>query len=59
MIIFIIGTIQIDLFGIGYIAFSLFLITKSELLIQKKNKIWKWIRIYNYLLILMQVFFIL
>ena len=57
VIMFIAGTARADVLSLGYVAFSLYFLWNSDYLLQKRNSVWKYARIYNYILILLQMFY--
>ena len=54
---FLTATVQANLFNFGYVCFSLFFLYKDALMTKRKNQLWKWGRIYNYLVMLCLILF--
>lgn len=55
--IFMFATVQANLLSAGYVVFSLFFLYYDEMLYQKRNKLWNFIRFYNFLVLLAQICF--
>ena len=56
VIMFIAGTARADVLSLVYVAFALYFLWNSDYLLDNKNSVWKWARLYNYLLVMFQVF---
>ncbi|PWA92008.1 Piezo non-specific cation channel, R-Ras-binding domain protein [Artemisia annua] len=54
-LILITGTLEYDILHLGYLAFALSLFRLRLTILKKKNKIFKWLRIYNFMVIVLSL----
>ncbi|KAD4584482.1 hypothetical protein E3N88_22083 [Mikania micrantha] len=54
-LILITGTLEYDILHLGYLAFALTLFRLRLTILKKKNKIFKWLRIYNFVVIVLSL----
>nr|XP_043638394.1 piezo-type mechanosensitive ion channel homolog [Erigeron canadensis] len=54
-LILITGTLEYDILHLGYLAFALSLFRLRLTILKKKNKIFKWLRIYNFVVIVLSL----
>ncbi|KAF5762910.1 putative Piezo family protein [Helianthus annuus] len=54
-LILITGTLEYDILHLGYLAFALCLFRLRLTILKKKNKIFKWLRIYNFVVIVLSL----
>ena len=57
LFMFIAATVEANLLSFGYVLFSLFFLYKDNWLYRKKNKLWRWGRVYNFAVLVIVVVF--
>lgn len=55
IVMFILGTIHEDILSLGYVVLALYFIWNNEALLEKGNALWRWIIVYNFFVIFIQV----
>jgi len=55
LLVFAAGTVQPDVLSLGYVAFSLWFIFRESGLYRRRNDLWRWARLYNFLLLMARV----
>jgi hypothetical protein len=55
VILFIVGTVTKNVFSLIYLVFALFYLYGGQFVFQKRDNLWRWVRYYNFLVIVAQV----
>jgi piezo-type mechanosensitive ion channel component 1/2 len=54
VVVFLLGSAKPSFLSLGYVVFSLFFLYRGDYLIKKKNRAWRWPRIWNFMILLLQ-----
>jgi hypothetical protein len=55
IVLFIVGTVTKNVLSLIYLVFALLYLYGGQILFQKRDTLWRWVRYYNFLVIVTQV----
>jgi hypothetical protein len=53
--LFIVGTVTKNVFSLIYLTFALFYLYRGQTIFQKRDTLWRWVRYYNFLIIIIEI----